>query len=85
MYTFNSTELRAINVAMQLVQPLGPLNVVATEARPQRGAPRGAAQRALENVRNILFTAHHCHALPPSTQLWEIPAGEETRILMHCV
>ena len=84
MYTFNSTELRAINVAMQLVQPLGPLNVVATEARPQRGAPRGAAQRALENVRNILFTSHHRHALPP-TQLWEIPAGEEIRILMHCV
>ena len=32
MYTFPSTELRAIDVKMQPVMPLAPLNVVANEA-----------------------------------------------------
>ena len=54
-YTFNSVELRTINVKMQPVPPLGgtPLETVATVARPKRSAAKAAA----EFVRNILFTA----------------------------
>ena len=50
-YTFNSTQLRAIDVRMQPVQPLVgvPLDVVCTEARPVRHA----AQAAMQAVRNI--------------------------------
>ena len=80
-YTFNSVELRAIDVKMQPVLPLGgvPLETVAQEARPQRSA----AAAAVEHIRNILFTAHR-HRAQPAEQLWEIPAGEESAILLHC-
>ena len=81
MYTFNSTQLRAIDVKMQPVQPVGgvPLEVVRQESRPIRTV----AQAAGEAVRNILFSAHRQRAEPPE-QLWEIPAGEENAILLHC-
>ena len=74
-YTFNSTQLRAIDVKMQPVQPVGgvPLEVVRQESRPIRAA----AQAAGEAVRNILFIAHRQRAEPPE-QLWEIPAGEDS-------
>ena len=80
-YTFNSVELRAINVIMQPVGPLGgvPLETVAHEARPRRSAARAAT----EFVRNILFTARRQPAQPPE-QLWEIPTGEESAILLRC-
>ena len=80
-YTFNSVELRAIDVKMQPVLPLGgvPLETVAQEVRPQRSA----AAAAVEHIRNILFTAHR-HRAQPAEQLWEIPAGEESAILLHC-
>ena len=80
-YTFNSVELRAINVKMQPVLPLGgtPLETVAHVARPKRSA----AKKATEFVRNILFTARQQIAQPPE-QLWEIPTGEESAILLHC-
>uniref|UniRef100_A0A7S0LUV0 Uncharacterized protein n=1 Tax=Coccolithus braarudii TaxID=221442 RepID=A0A7S0LUV0_9EUKA len=81
-YTFNSTELRAIGAKMQPVPPVGgvPLEVVRQEARP---APRKAAVRSLEGIRNVLFVAHKQRAEPPE-QLWEIPEGEERAILDHC-
>jgi len=80
-YTFNSTELRALDLKMQPVPPVGgvPLEVVRQEARPQRAA----AQVAMQLVRNIVFSAHQQRAAPPE-QLWEIPAGEENAILLHC-
>ena len=66
---------------MQPVLPVGgvPLEVVRDEARPVRAA----AQAALQAFRNILYTAHQHRATPPE-QLWEIPAGEENEILLHC-
>ena len=66
---------------MQLVPPVGgvPLEVVREEARPVRLAAKAAGQ----NVRNILFTARKQRATPPE-QLWEIPTGEESEILLRC-
>ena len=80
-YTFNSTQLRSIDVKMQPVQPVGgvPLEVVRQEARPARAA----AQAAIQAVRNIVFAAHRQRAAPPE-QLWEAPASEESEILLHC-
>ena len=80
-YTFNSTQLRMLDVKMQLVLPLGgvPLEVVRQEARPVRAA----AQAAVQHVRNILFSAHRQRTQPPE-QLWEIPPSEESVILLHC-
>lgn len=80
-YTFNSTELRAIDVKMQPVMPVGglPLEVVRQEARPVRAA----AQVAQGRWSNILYSAHRHRAEPPE-QLWEIPSGEESSILLKC-
>ena len=68
VYTFPSTELRAIDVKMQPVMPLAPLNVVANEVRPEQARPsrpaRGAAQRAIHAVRNIVYTARQRQAPP---------------------
>ena len=77
----NSTQLRAIDVKMQPVQPVGgvALEVVRQEARPVRAA----AQAAGQHVRNILFSAHRQRA-QPLEQLWEIPTSEESVILLHC-
>ena len=93
-YTFNSTELRAINVSMQLVQPLGgvPLNVVQQEARPRRAAAEQANARQREqqqsnplraNLRAVVSAVHEQCAVPPD-QLWEIPTGDESRIPGFC-
>lgn len=78
-YTFNSTELRAVNVPMQLIPPVGgvELNVI------QRGAPRAAAQRARNSFRSILRVLHEQRA-EATSHLWEIPAGDEGLILHHC-
>ena len=93
-YTFNSIELRAINVPMQPVLPVGgvPLNVVANEARPAR---RAAAQQAdvnrvqqqanplRANPRAVTVAVHEQRVLP-AEQLWEIPSGDESRVLEFC-
>lgn len=93
-HTFNSTELRAINVSMQLIPPLGgvPLNVVQHEARPAR---RAAAKQAdvhrvqqqtnplRANPRGLTSVVHK-HRAMPEDQLWEIPTGDESRILEFC-
>ena len=78
-YTFNSTELRMINVEMQLVPPLGgvPLDVV------RRGSTREAAQAARQNWRGIAKRVQTQRADPPET-LWEIPAGNERLVLERC-
>ena len=78
-YTFNSTELRMINVEMQLVPPVGgvALDVV------RRGAPRGAAQAARQNWQGIGKRVQTQRADPPE-QLWEIPAGNERLVLDRC-
>ena len=83
--TFNSTELRMINVEMQPVPPVGgpPLDVVRREARPAREAARQGDLRR-QNAQGIAFCVHVQRAEPPS-QLWEIPEGNESRILLHCV
>ena len=93
-YTFNSTELRAIKIPMQLVPPVGgtPLNVVQQEARPRRAAAEHADARQREqqqtnplraNPRGITSAVHEQRASPPE-QLWEIPVGDEKRILEKC-
>ena len=79
-YTFNSTELRMINVEMQLVPPVGdvPLDVV------RRGsAPRAAAQAARQNWQGIAKRVQTQRADPPEA-LWEIPAGNERLVLDRC-
>ena len=79
VYTFNSTELRMINVEMQLVPPVGgvALDVV------RRGAPRATAQAARQNWQGIARRVQTQRADPPE-QLWEIPAGNERLILDRC-
>ena len=80
-YTFNSTQLRSIDVKMQPVLPVGgvPLEEVREEARPVRRA----AQAAGQFMRNVVYTARKQRAAPPE-QLWEIPSSEKSEILLHC-
>lgn len=63
--TFNLTQLRAIDVKIQPVLPLGgvPLQVTGEEVRPTRRA--ATAISAMERVRNILYTSHKQYATPP--------------------
>lgn len=75
-HTFNSKELRAVDVKMQLVPPIGG---VRNESRPRRQS----ADAAAHSWRNILYAAHRQHA-PHMDQLWEISEGEESYILDHC-
>jgi hypothetical protein len=77
VYTFNSTELRMLNVEMVLVPPVG--GVPLGDVRPGRGA----AQRARELIRGIVSRVQQVAALPPE-QLWEITAGSENLILLWC-
>ena len=77
VYTFNSTELRMLNVEMVLVPPVG--GVPLATVRPGRGA----AQKAREAIRGIVCRRQEVTALPP-TQLWEITAGSERLILDWC-
>ena len=79
-YSFNSTQLRRIDVTMQPVQPVGgvPLEVVRVEAQPVR---RSLRQAAAQFVRKVVYAARRQRATPPE-QLWEIPAGEESLILL---
>ena len=62
VYTFPSTELRAIDVEMQPVMPLAPPNVVANEARPVLGLSRLGLHVGRHNVQYkrfaILSTPH---------------------------
>ena len=85
--TFNSTELRMINVEMRPVPPVGgpPLDVVQREARPSRTAAfEGIARRLGQNQHSgITYHVREQRAEPPA-QLWEISEGSESRILLHC-
>ena len=78
-FTFNSSELRAINLEMVQLPALDgpPLNVV------QRQAPRGSAMAAQRKFRHILCATTEVRADPPST-LWEISTGSEALVLLHC-
>ena len=78
---------------MQLVQPVGgvPLNVVREEVRPRRAAAEQADAQRLQQLANplrpnarIAVTAVHQHRAVPPDQLWEIPAGDESRVLEFC-
>ena len=85
VYTFNSTELRAIgdNIEMTWLPPVGgvPLNIV------RRGEPRAAAGTARQNWQGALpgmvRQVQEQRADPPE-QLWEILAGSERLILDWC-
>ena len=77
VYTFNSTELRMINVEMSLVGLVG--GVPLAEVRPARRV----AQRAREMIRGIVCRKQPVPALPPA-RLWEISTGSERRILDLC-
>ena len=78
-YSFNSTELRAINLEMQPLPPVGgvPLEVV------RRQPSRAAAGRAMGHIRGILRCVRQEHADPPE-QLWELSAASEGRVLLCC-
>ena len=92
-YSFNSVELRAINVSMQHVPPVGgvPLNVVQHERQPKRAAAQQAdAQRMQQmsnplrvNPKGVASAVHKQRASPPES-LWEIPTGDESRVLEFC-
>lgn len=75
--SFNSTELRAINIPMQKVSLVGevPLDVVALRL------PTRAATRKHPHVRSAL---HEQRADPPQL-LWEILPGDERCILDWCI
>ena len=94
-YTFNSTELRHINVSMQLQPPVGgtPLNIVQQEARtvPRRAAAQQADAQRVQQLTNPLraapkgvTTAVHKQMATPPDLLWEVPTGDERRILDMC-
>ena len=77
VYTFNSTELRMINVEMVPVAPVGgvPLAEVRRSSR--------VAQRAREIIRNVVSRMQPVK--PPSPlQLFEITEGSEGLILHWC-
>ena len=86
VYSFNSTELCAINVAMQPVAGVGgpALEVVRLEVllRPRR-ATQAPARLGNYAQNGITYRAHQQCAEPPE-QLWEIPAGDEDLILRRC-
>ena len=79
-FTFNSSELRMINVEMSWVPPVGgaPLNIV-----QQRPPTRNAAKKATTLFRNILRPFQAVIADPPEA-LWEISTGSEALILQWC-
>ena len=74
-----------IEVEMQPVALVGgpPLDVVRREVRPAQEAARQGDLRR-QNQQGITFSAHVQRAEPPS-QLWEIPEGNESLVLLHCV
>ena len=76
-YTFNSTQLRAINIEMQLLPPVG--GVPLQSVRPARAM----AQAAMKKIRSIVCGKQAQCATPPA-QLWEISAGSEQVILGAC-
>lgn len=81
VYTFNSTELRAIDIEMQRLPTIG------EQAEPPpatRGAPRAAAQRARGAWRSAIQRAVHEQRGDPPEILWEISAGSERLVLDNC-
>ena len=74
--TFNSTQLRAINIEM-LLPPVG--GVPLQNVRPARAM----AQAAMKKIRSIVCGKQAQCATPPA-QLWEISAGSERLILGAC-
>ena len=88
VYSFNSTELRGIDVAMQPLPGVGGavLEVVRREARPVRAtqAPQRLGSVAAAGSRSgITYRAHEQRAEPPE-QLWEIPTADEDLVLRRC-
>ena len=82
--TFNSSELRMINVEMQPMPPVGgvALDVVRrTSGRATKPTERAAAA-AHQNMPGIAKRVQTQCADPPE-QLWEIPAGNE-RVVLDC-
>ena len=70
--TFNSSELRMINVEMQLVAPLGGGAALDVVRRSGRVALQGISRRV------------QTQRADPPDQLWEIPTGNERLILDRC-
>lgn len=93
-YTFNSMLRGCIPISMQPVLPLGGvlLNVVASEVmRPRRAASEQADAKRVQqqvnplraNPKTVTAVVHKQHG-PSPEQLWEVPAGDESRILEFC-
>lgn len=78
-HSFNSTELREIDVEMRPLPVLGgvPLDVV------RRAPMRGAAQNANQRMQGILRVVREERPEPPE-QLYEIMEGSESLILRNC-
>ena len=79
VYSFPSTELRCVNVEMQLLPPVGgvPLRTV------RRGNPRASALAARQNFQVVTRRLQEQRADPPEP-LWEISAGSERLALDRC-
>ena len=83
-YTFNSTELRMIEVEMTPVEPVGgpPLDVVQRESRPTRtAAQQGIVRR--QNATGITYQVHEQRA-EPLDLAFQISSGSESLILHNC-
>jgi hypothetical protein len=81
VYTVNSTELRAVDIALQPVGVVGgaPLGVVARERR-HAAVACDARRRSLPGVAQLV---HQVIAALPR-ELWEISAADENLILSNC-
>lgn len=79
--TFNSTELRAVDLRLELVPPVGgaPLGVV-VRARRAAAVAGTHARRRLPGVNQAV----HEVVSPRMRELWEISAADENVILSHC-
>ena len=67
------------------------MNIVQQEARPRRSAAVRADAERMQQLANPLRSnprgvteAVHTQRAPPPEQLWEIPVGDEKRILEMC-
>ena len=82
VYTVNSTELRAVDLVLEPVGPVGgaPLGVVA-RVRRSAAVAGDAARRRLPGVAQAL---PQDVLAPPPRELWILSAADENVILSNC-
>ena len=82
VYTFNSTELRAVGLELEPVAPVGgaPLGVVARVRRAAASASDAARRAYMPGVTQAV----HEVVAPAPRELWTISAADENVILSNC-